>query len=145
MVRSGICQVLGGGGAEAAGPLGLIQAPSMTAPECMQNACAMQWMSAQDGAGRVPTQTGLLNCAGEWLWPRGSGALPELAGSGPPLVPQGLGSGPQNSGGRAVQLGTYDGKMDLRAYLAQFDCVAKGNGWSVNEGTAHLTAALCGG
>ena len=108
------------------------------------DANAMQWMSAQDGAGRIPTQTGLLNCPGEWLGPCGGRALPEPAGSGPPLVPPGLGSGPRNSEGRAVQLGTYDGKTDLRTYLAQFDHVARGNGWSVDEGGTQLIAALRG-
>ena len=38
----------------------------------------------------------------------------------------------------------YDGKTDLRVYLAQFDHVARGNGWSVDESGIHLVAALRG-
>ena len=41
-------------------------------------------------------------------------------------------------------LAPYNGKTDLRAYLAQFDHVAKGNGWSVDESWIHLVAALRG-
>ena len=43
-----------------------------------------------------------------------------------------------------MPLAPYDGKTDLRAYLAQFDHVARGNGWSVDESGIHLMAALCG-
>ena len=41
-------------------------------------------------------------------------------------------------------LAPYDGKTDLRAYLAQCDHVARGNGWSVEESGIHLVAALRG-
>ena len=43
-----------------------------------------------------------------------------------------------------VPLAPYDGKTDLRAYLAQFDHVARGNGWSADESGIHLVAALRG-
>ena len=43
-----------------------------------------------------------------------------------------------------MPLPPYDGKMDLRAYMAQFQCVARGNGWNEVQGVAQLTAALCG-
>ena len=39
------------GWAETSGSLGLIQAPSMIVPECMQNASGRAWGSTQDGAG----------------------------------------------------------------------------------------------
>ena len=43
-----------------------------------------------------------------------------------------------------VQLTPYDGKSDLRAYLAQFDHVCRGNGWCLEEGGIHLVATLRG-
>ena len=43
-----------------------------------------------------------------------------------------------------MPLPPYDGKTDLRAYLAQFRCVAMGNGWNDVQGRAQLTAALRG-
>ena len=43
-----------------------------------------------------------------------------------------------------MQLVPYDGKSDLRAYLAQFDHVCRGNGWGPDEGRMHLGAALRG-
>ena len=41
-------------------------------------------------------------------------------------------------------LAPYDGKTDLRAYLAQFDHVSKGNGWSTDDSGIHLVVALRG-
>ena len=38
----------------------------------------------------------------------------------------------------------YDGKTDLRAYLAQFDHVVSGNDWSADESGIHLVAELRG-
>ena len=43
-----------------------------------------------------------------------------------------------------MPLAPYDGKTDLREYLAQFDHVARGNGWSADESGIHLVAALRG-
>ena len=43
-----------------------------------------------------------------------------------------------------MPLPPYDGKTDLRAYMAQFQCVARGNGWNEVQGVAQLTAALRG-
>ena len=43
-----------------------------------------------------------------------------------------------------MPLAPYDGKTDLRAYLVQFDHVAKGNGWRADESGIHLVAALRG-
>ena len=43
-----------------------------------------------------------------------------------------------------MPLAPYDGKTDLRAYMAQFDHVARGNGWSVDESGIHRVAALRG-
>ena len=41
-------------------------------------------------------------------------------------------------------LAPYDGKTDLRAYLAQFDHVSRGNGWSTDDSGIHLVVALRG-
>ena len=41
-----------------------------------------------------------------------------------------------------MPLAPYNGKTDLRAYMAQFDHLARGNGWSVDESGTHLVAAL---
>ena len=41
-----------------------------------------------------------------------------------------------------MPLAPYDGKTDLRAYMAQFDHTARGNGWGVDESGIHLVAAL---
>ena len=38
----------------------------------------------------------------------------------------------------------YNGKTDLRAFIAQFSCVSKSNGWNEVQGVAQLTAALRG-
>ena len=43
-----------------------------------------------------------------------------------------------------MPLAPYDKKTDLRAYLAKFDHVARGNGWSVEESGIHLVLALHG-
>ena len=43
-----------------------------------------------------------------------------------------------------MPLAPYDGKTDLRAYMAQFDHLARGNGWGVDESGLHLVAALRG-
>ena len=41
-----------------------------------------------------------------------------------------------------MPLASYDGKTDLRVYMAQVDHVARGNGCSVDESGIHLVAAL---
>ena len=43
-----------------------------------------------------------------------------------------------------MPLAPYDGKTDLREYLAQFDHVARGNGWNTDESGIHLVATLRG-
>ena len=116
----------------------------MIVPESMQNTSLMAWGSKQDGAECAPTQTGVINSPGEWLGLCGGRAPLESGGSVPPCVPQELGGGIRTLKGPKVLLPPYDGKTDLRAYLAQFDCVARGNGWNSEQGTAQLTAALHG-
>ena len=53
------------GGAEAAGSLGLMRAPSMTVPASVQNASLMAWESKQDGAVHAQTRTGVVNSPGK--------------------------------------------------------------------------------
>ena len=43
-----------------------------------------------------------------------------------------------------MQLAPHDSKSDLRAYLAQFDHVCRGNSWGPDEGGMHLVAVLRG-
>ena len=43
-----------------------------------------------------------------------------------------------------MPLEPYDGKTDLRAYMAQFDHMARGNGWGMDESGIHLVAVLRG-
>ena len=62
--------------------------------------------------------------------------------STPPGVPRGLEGGTSKE--PRVPLPLYDGKTDLRAFIAQFRCVARSNGWSQVQGAAQLTAALRG-
>ena len=116
----------------------------MIVPESMQNTSLMAWGSKQDGAERAPTQTGVINSPGEWLGLCGGRAPLESGGSVPPCVPQGLGGGVRTLKGPKMPLPPYDGKTDLRAYLAQFHYMARGNGWNQVQGVAQLTAALRG-
>ena len=114
------------GRVEAAGSFGLMRAPGMTVPVGVQSASPMAWESKRDDAGHEQTRTGVVDSPGKWLGPCGSEAP---LGSGwytPPGVPPELEGG--TSKGPRVPLAPYDGKTDLRAYMAQFQCVARGNG-----------------
>ena len=122
------------GRVEAAGSFGLMRAPSMTVPVGVQNASLMAWESKRDGAEHAQTWTGVVDSPGKWFGPCGSGAPLGSGGSTPPGVPRELEG--RTSKGPRVPLLPYDGKTDLRAFIAQFRCVPKSNGWNEVQGAA---------
>ena len=77
-----------------------------------------------------------------WIKEATWAAAKEHGRPGPAVVTTVLTAGVWPPGSRTVPLVRYDGRSDLGAFLAQFYCAARGNGWYKDESGIHLMAAL---
>ncbi len=87
----------------------------------------MEWVAGCGGATQASTPTGVVfGGTRDTRCPPGGSVLWEPARFGPALAPQGATQWVRPTGTHKVPLAPYDGKSDLRAYLAQFEYVCRG-------------------